>query len=90
MAGAGAEGDIVASRDAVGAAPGRTTSRRSVLRRVALVLLTVAVVFVLVLVGGAWWLVHRYTANVARVPDVSAGLDEAARPPVAVGDAFTV
>ena len=90
VAGAGAEGDIVASRDAVGAAPGRTTSRRSVLRRVALVLLTVAVVFVLVLVGGAWWLVHRYTANVAGVPDVFAGLDEAARPPVAVGDAFTV
>ena len=90
VAGAGAEGDIVAPPDAVGAAPGRTTSRRSVLRRVALVLLTVAVVFVLVLVGGAWWLVHRYTDNVVRVPDVSAGLDEAARPPVAVGDAFTV
>ena len=80
----------MAPPDAVGAAPGRTTSRRSVLRRVALVLLTVAVVFVLVLVGGAWWLVHRYTDNVVRVPDVSAGLDEAARPPVAVGDAFTV
>ncbi len=86
MAGAGAEGDIVASRDAAGAVPGWPTSRGSVLRRVALVLLAGVVGFGLVLTAGAWWLVYRYTAHVARAPDVFAGLDDAARSPVAPGD----
>lgn len=58
-------------------------TRRSRLARALLVLLSIAIVLGLVMAGGAWWVVHRYTSNVARVPQVFVGLDEANRPAAA-------
>lgn len=54
--------------------------RRRWLRRAAIIVLGTGLVLGLALAGAGWLLLHRYTSNVTRIPDVFSGLDEAERP----------
>lgn len=53
---------------------------KSTVRRVLVVLLSFTLVLALAAAGAVWYLTDRYAGNVARLPGVFEGLDEAARP----------
>jgi LCP family protein required for cell wall assembly len=76
---ASADDSATPSGDASGAAA-PVRRRRSPWRRAAIVLGTLALVLVVLIGGGAWFLTNRYGGNIERVGDVFAGLDESGRP----------
>lgn len=75
--------DVQASPDDLTTAPEKRSVRRRVVRRALVTLGVLALVLVLLIGGGAWYLTERYGSNIDRVAGVFEGLDERARPAAA-------